>query len=114
MPTIQIKSAINISDDVKELIKVDLGKAIEAIPGKSEGWLMVLFGHCQDLYFRGEKNNQAALVEVGIKGSAAKENFAKLGELITQSLTKHTDLEADGIYISFTEFENYMWNSMML
>jgi phenylpyruvate tautomerase PptA (4-oxalocrotonate tautomerase family) len=114
MPTIQVKSAAKISDTAKEAIKSELGGAIALIPGKSEQWLMVLFGHCEDLYFQGVKNEHAALVEVGIKGHATREDFAKLASAITSTLTKHTDLESGSIYISFSEYENYGYAGSLL
>lgn len=114
MPTIQVKSAAKISDSAKELVKAELGEAIALIPGKSEQWLMVLFGHCEDLFFQGVKSTEAALVEVGIKGQATRADFAKLAAAITQTLTKHTDLQSNSIYISFSEYENYGYAGNLL
>lgn len=114
MPTIQIKSASKISESAKELIKSELGKAIEIIPGKSEQWLMVLFGHTEDLYFRGQKDSEAAIVEVGIRGKASKEDFGALGEEITRILTSNTDLKSDHIYISYTEYDTFTYNGSLL
>ncbi|MCH5320167.1 MAG: hypothetical protein J1E36_00290, partial [Eubacterium sp.] len=51
MPFIEVKTNQNIAD--KTIIKAELGNAITAIPGKSEGWLMVEISDKLDMYFKG-------------------------------------------------------------
>ena len=41
MPFINVKTNIPVSENAQEALKTRLGQAIEAIPGKSEAWLMV-------------------------------------------------------------------------
>lgn len=41
MPFINVKTNSNVTKEKAENIKSALGTAITAIPGKSEGWLMV-------------------------------------------------------------------------
>lgn len=114
MPTIQIKTSVKLSFNAKEQIKSELGEAIALIPGKSEQWLMVLFGTCEDLYFQGSKAPNAALVEVGIKGNASRDDFGKLGKSITDSLVNNAEIDANNVYISYSEFSNYSWNGNLL
>jgi phenylpyruvate tautomerase PptA (4-oxalocrotonate tautomerase family) len=114
MPTIQVKSTVVLNQAVKDAVKSEFGQAIALIPGKSEQWLMVLFEKVDALYFQSVENANAALVEVGIKGHASRDDFGKLGAEITAILVKHTDLQADSIYIAFTEYDNYAYNGGLL
>ena len=43
MPFINVKANIPISDSAEQPWKRQLGQAIEALPGKTEAWLMVNF-----------------------------------------------------------------------
>ena len=53
MPFINVKTNCKIEKECAENIKSKLGIAITAIPGKSEGWLMVGLEDDYKLYFRG-------------------------------------------------------------
>ena len=46
MPVIKTHSTTSIPEDARIALKSAFGKAIEAIPGKSEQWLMCLFDEC--------------------------------------------------------------------
>ncbi|MDR0951120.1 MAG: hypothetical protein LBM13_05800 [Candidatus Ancillula sp.] len=114
MPTINIHTNKKISEDTKELVKQELGKAIETIPGKSESWLMVLFDDQKDIYFKGDNQQDIAFVEVGISGHASRDNFRELGSQITHSLTQNVKIPAGNVYISYSEFDTFSWNGSLL
>ena len=54
MPFINIKTNVSVSDEQKTSIKSAMGRAITAIPGKSEGWLMVGIEPEYNLWFKGD------------------------------------------------------------
>ena len=69
MPFINVKTNIPVSENAQEALKTRLGQANEAIPGKSEAWLMVGVEPECALWFQGT-DAPAALVEVSVYGGA--------------------------------------------
>ena len=63
MPFINVKTNASVTKEKAESIKSALGTAITAIPGKSEGWLMVGIEDGYKLWFKGT-DEPAAMVEV--------------------------------------------------
>lgn len=53
MPFINVKTNADVPADKAKAIKSALGLAITAIPGKSEGWLMVGIEDNYKLFFQG-------------------------------------------------------------
>jgi hypothetical protein len=114
MPTIYTHTSKAITADQSDLLKAKFGEAIALIPGKSEAWLMTLFNGATNIYFKGNQDDDTALIEVGIKGKAQRADFEKLGTALSRAVEEVLEIPSDRIYISFSEFENYMWNGMML
>ena len=50
MPFIHVKVSEKVTDSQIETVKTELGKAISLLPGKSEGYLMVLIAAGCQLY----------------------------------------------------------------
>ena len=86
MPFINVKTNVSVSAEQKTSIKSAMGRAITAIPGKSEGWLMVGIEPDYDLWFKGE-DAPAAMVEVSIFGNASSNALTTLTSHITGILT---------------------------
>ena len=63
MPFINVRTNTAVSDTAEQAMKRQLGQAIEALPGKSEAWLMVNFEPEARLWFAGS-DDAAAMVEV--------------------------------------------------
>ena len=110
MPFIDSKITLKISEEKKEKIKSELGKIISVIPGKSESWLMVGINDDYRLYFKGEKKEKAAFVEVKIYGSADKSAKDKVTSLICSLYEKELDIPKDSVYITFQEIGDWGWN----
>lgn len=109
MPHIQVQTNQSVSVEQADVIKSNLGKAITAIPGKSEGWLMVgLEDDCR-LYFQGT-NAPAAMVTVRLYGSASENALNMLTSHITGILTDTLSIPSDRIYVSYWETANWGWN----
>ena len=109
MPFINVKTNVSASDEQKTSIKSALGRAITAIPGKSEGWLMVGIEADYDLWFKGE-DAPAAMVEVSIYGSASSNALTTLTSHITGILTDQLKISSDRIYVKYSETDNWGWN----
>jgi len=109
MPFINVKTNVSVSDDKAESIKFKLGQAITAIPGKSEGWLMVGIEPEYKLWFKGS-SEAAAMVEVSIFGGASHNALTTLTSHITGILTDDLGISSDRIYVKYSETENWGWN----
>ncbi len=110
MPFIQTKTNVKITKEKEEVIKAKLGKAIELIPGKSEGWLMLSFEDDCRLHFKG--NNQAgiAFVEVKLFGKASSEAYNKLTAEISGVLHQELAISPTQIYVKYEEVSHWGWN----
>ena len=109
MPFINVKTNVAVPDEIAIDIKSALGLAITAIPGKSEGWLMVGIEPEYDLWFKGE-DATAAMVEVSIFGSASSNALTTLTSHITGILTDNIGVPSDRIYIKYTGTNDWGWN----
>lgn len=109
MPFINVRTNAKVSPDLAEQIKSKLGGAITAIPGKSEGWLMVGIEGGQMLYFRGT-DEPAAMVNVSLYGSASGNALSTLTAHITGILTDTLGIPSDRIYVSYMCTDNWGWN----
>ena len=89
MPFINSKITVKLSDEKKEILKAELGKAA-AIIGKPESFLMVGFEDEYCLYFAGEKLEKGAFVSVDLYGTASSSACsgmtAKICEIYSEEL----------------------------
>lgn len=113
MPFINSKITLKLSEEKKEIVKSELGKLISEIPGKSEQWLMVGFNDEYCLYFKGEKKEKAAFIEVKIYGTADRKYKEALTQKISSLYEKELSITKDNIYIVFDEVKDWGWNGGM-
>ena len=92
MPVIHTHVSVSTTAEQREALKSAYGKAITAVPGKSEGWLMCPFEDNMPIYFGG--------------GSA----WEKLTEQIMAALEKELGIPADRTYIRYTATTDWGWN----
>ncbi len=109
MPFINVKTNAAVNDDKKVSIKSALGAAISAIPGKSEGWLMVGIEPEYDLYFKGT-DEPAAMVNVSIYGSASSAAKTDLTGRITDIISSELAISPSRIYVCYAETPDWGWN----
>ena len=109
MPFINVKTNVSLTEDKAKLIKTQLGQAITAIPGKSEGWLMVGIEPDYKLWFKGT-DEPAAMVEVSIYGNASHNAKTTLTSHITGILTDAAGISSDRIYVKYAETDSWGWN----
>ncbi|WP_234122204.1 phenylpyruvate tautomerase MIF-related protein [Clostridium hydrogenum] len=113
MPFINSKVTVKLDDEKKEKLKSELGNLISLIPGKSESWLMVGFNDNYSLYFKGEKKDKAAFVEVKIFGGADKEAKNKLTAEICSLFERELQIPQNSIYVTIEEITDWGWNGEM-
>ncbi|WP_310603913.1 phenylpyruvate tautomerase MIF-related protein [Anaerosporobacter sp.] len=110
MPFINSKVSVTLTDNQKEVLKTELGKAISLIPGKSEEWLMLGFEDNYSLYFKGQAFEKIAYVEVKIFGSTTAEAYDKLTVAICDIFNNVVGVDKDKIYVKYEEVSHWGYN----
>ena len=109
MPYIETTASCGISGRRQQIIKERMGQAIELIPGKSEGWLMLSFRDNVSMFFKGTED-PCAICQVKLFGSADDDSYAALTEALTDILHEELDLDPDRIYVTYEEIGVWGWN----
>jgi len=112
MPYIGTHTTVEITPEKEVVLKEKLGKAIEAIPGKTEAWLMCGFEDNCRLWFKGDASAPSAFVEVKLLGSASPEYYEKLTAIICQILADELDIPAERTYVKYEECKYWGWNNI--
>lgn len=113
MPYINSRLTKKLNEEDKEYLKTKLGQIISEIPSKSEEWLMVSFDDDKIIYFRGNKMEAAAYIEVKIFGTTEREYKNKVTNLICELFETKLNIPSDSIYITFSEISDWGWNGEM-
>lgn len=106
MPYIAINTSKSLSDAQKEALKTALGEKIAVIPGKSESKLMIDISDGHTIYFAGEKRD-LAYVDVKCYGATEFANKKAFTEAAFVAVQQATGLPQNGIYLTYSEFENW-------
>ncbi|MBQ8931207.1 MAG: hypothetical protein IJ045_02080 [Ruminiclostridium sp.] len=109
MPFINIKTNTQISDEKKLQVKDAMGKAITAIPGKTDAWLMVGIEPCQTLYFKGTEE-PCAMVNVDILGTAQSSDLSNMTAEVCNALESILDISPSRIYVKYSSTKDWGWN----
>ena len=107
MPFINSKITLKITNEQETQLKEKLGAAIAIIPGKSESWLMLGFEDDYCLYFRGEKCEKAAFVDVKIYGKASSSAYNSMTNEICNIYNEILDIPSDQIYVTYQEISEW-------
>ena len=106
MPFIEVKTNAAVSAETAEQLKAGLGRAITAIPGKSEAWLMVNICGGQNMYFQGS-DAPCAMVEVKLYGGASSSAYQNMTERATDVVSKCLNVSPNRIYVKYDEVEHW-------
>ena len=109
MPYIEMKTSKKFDEKEVLSLKESFGKAIELIPGKSEGWLMVNIEDGKNMFFRGNGENPLAYISISIFGKAKSESYDALTSELT-NIVSSFGIDPDGIYITYHELDKWGWN----
>lgn len=113
MPYISSTLTVKLTEEKKEVIKSKLGEIISEIPGKSEEWLMVSFNDNHPLYFRGDKKDKAAFVEIKIAGTAERKYKEVITSKVCSLFEEELSITKESIYVVFDEIKDWGWNGTM-
>ena len=107
MPYINIQTGATLAADTRQTIFKALGEVITAIPGKNAGNLMISITDNADMVFAGENTTRCMYVGIQLHKAAGHEEKTKLIEACYKLFTGATGMDANDIYITIQEFENW-------
>lgn len=110
MPYIGTKTTVTITPEKETVLKERLARALEAIPGKSENWLMCEFDDNCRLWLAGRNDEPAAFVQVKIYGKAHREAYDRMTGAVCKVLSEELNIPAERIYITYSEYTDWGWN----
>ena len=90
MPVIHTHVSVKTTPEQREALKAAYGKAITAVPGKSEGWLMCPFEDDMPIYCGGSDDAPAAYVDVFLFGCSVP---GAAWEKLTKSIMAALNIE---------------------
>ena len=109
MPFIDSKISVKMTDEQKEQIKAELGKAASII-GKPESFLMVGFQDEYTLYFAGNKLEKGAYISVDVFGSANSASSSQMTAKICEIYESVLGIPASNIYVEYRSTTDWGWN----
>ena len=112
MPYIALNTTVSLSEAKKEEIKAELGRLIAILPGKSERVLMIDFGDGHTMYFRGEKKERCAFVEIRLFGVSPMDEKSTLTAEIAAMLQKTAGIAPEDVFINIVEYSNWGSNGV--
>ena len=107
MPYINVKTAAAMNDEMKELIREDLGKAITLMSGKTEDALMVNIETSPDLWLGGSKLSNGAYLSVMYFGLAKTKDLDRLNAELLRILNDRLGIAGDDVYITYQSVGNW-------
>lgn len=107
MPYIKTSTNINIDDIKLSNIKSKMGEAIRLM-GKSEDWLMLEFNDNAKMYFKGNKDNPIAFLDVKVLGSVNNSNEMTME--LTNIISSELGIAPNNIYISYQGYSEWGYN----
>ena len=110
MPYINARITSSVSTEKQEAIKTLLGGAIEAIPGKSEAWLMVEICPECNIWFRGDNSAPSAYIEIKIFGEATDSACEAMTATVCGIFERELSIPADRIYVKYEFCRVWGWN----
>lgn len=109
MPFIDCKFSQKLTEEKKEKIKSELGKAVSVL-NKPESYLMVGICDGYDLYFAGRKLQNGAYVSVSLFGSIQPNASEKMTEIICSVFESELNISGSHVYVTYHGVDNWGWN----
>jgi phenylpyruvate tautomerase PptA (4-oxalocrotonate tautomerase family) len=113
MPFINSYLSTSLNEGTKTILKMELGKIIQTIPGKTEAWLMINLSDNQTMYFQGD-SKECAYIEVKIYGKADHSYKTLLVKELTECFHNLCSMPKENIYVTVQELKDWSWNGSLL
>ncbi len=91
-------------------LKAAFGRAISAIPGKSEAYLMVSIEDEQKIWLAGENDRPMAFLDVRILGHAKAEDYSRMTGVLCKDMEQILGIAPADVYVTYFETDNWGWN----
>lgn len=109
MPFIDSKITLPVSQEKREVLKAELGKAV-SILSKPESFLMLGFEDGYDLYMGGKKLEKGAYVAVSLFGNASSAAYEKMTARICELYEKELGIPGNAVYVTYHGVNDWGWN----
>ncbi len=109
MPMINSKITLSVSQEKRDVLKSEIGKAI-SVMGKPESYLMLGFEDNYDLYFGGKKLEKGAFISIEVLGEVNAADSQKMSAKLCEIFQKELGIPGDKIYITYSGYKNWGWN----
>lgn len=109
MPMIEVKTTVTLTEEKKDALKTELGKAISTM-GKPESYLMIGLEDNKDIWFAGKKLDKGAFVQVKALGGINPAQSNQMSGKICDILNKELSIPGNGVYITYQGYENWGFN----
>lgn len=109
MPFIDSKLTVSVTEEQKEKIKSELGKAITTL-NKTETYLMVGIEDNYDLWMAGNKLDKGAYVSVSLFGSASESDFDNMTAKICEIYERELGIPGNAVYVTYRPIADWGWN----
>lgn len=108
MPFVDAKITVPVSDELRDTIKSELGKAISVF-GKGESWLMVGIDDDYALWLGGKKLDKGAFVSVSLIGDTPDEACGDFTWRICDLLQRTLGIPGDCVYVTYHPMMRTRW-----
>lgn len=109
MPFIDSKITLPVSQEKRNILKSELGKAV-ALLSKPESFLMVGFEDNYDLYMGGNKLEKGAYVSVSLFGNASKSAYENMTAEICSLYQRELGIPGNAVYVTYHGVNDWGWN----
>ena len=111
MPFINTNTNVSISDEQREQLKTELGRAITNL-GKSENWLMLSFEDECEMYFKGKSSEPMAFVDISVFGSSTDEACEVMTKDVCKIFNDILGVSPENLYVKYSGSNQWGWNNM--
>lgn len=109
MPFIDSKLTVSVTEEQKEKIKSEFGKAITTLH-KTETYLMVGIEDDYDLWFAGNKLDKGAYVSVSLFGSTSASDYDTMTAKICEIYERELGIPGNAVYVTYHPITDWGWN----
>lgn len=109
MPFIDSKITVSVTEEQKEKIKSELGKAITTLH-KPETYLMVGIEDNYDLWMAGNKLDKGAYVSVSLFGSTSASDYDNMTAKICGIYERELGIPGNAVYVTYHPISDWGWN----
>lgn len=111
MPFINTNTNVKITDEKREILKTELGRAIQNL-GKSESWLMLSFEDECEMYFKGDSSSPMAFVDISVFGHSTDEGCEAMTRDLCRIYSEVLGIAPDKLYVKYSGTSQWGWNNM--